>query len=159
MENQKVDIKLKNKNTITKKIGEQSYKIVPYIALQEKATIMEEIYVLYQERVQENEHLIPLLAGIIADMDLIILREKTNINLENISYDDLVCSGVLDTVKDTIVNYKDIRDSVEYMIFLFRLPDMSDMKNMNFDIKDLMKDKSQEEINEVIEQIQSQIEE
>lgn len=147
-----VKLNFKKKRNITKKLGDQSFKIKPFISIDEKEYILNAICGSLTERMEEKEEITPLILGIQADLDMLICILCTNVNLEGVKYEDIYNSEFLSIVKENIVNYKDIEKSCTDLVYFLKiinsLPDISGLSE-NFDIKKLMEGKSPEEIEEL----------
>lgn len=145
MENN-VKLDFKKKRSITKKIGDQNFKIKPFISIDEKEYILNTILSSLEKRIKENEGIIPLIMGIEADLDLLVCIICTNVNLEGIKYDDIYNSGFFSIVKENIINYDDIKDAANTLIYLLKITNMLPDLDEKFNIEDIVKDKTPEEI-------------
>lgn len=147
----KVKINFKSKRRITKKIGDQSFKIKPFISLDEKEYILNVICNSFNSRIESGEELSYLISGIQADLDTLICTICTNVDLDGVEYEDIYNSEFIPIVKESVINYKDIEQSCNNMITILRmstlLPDLSKITE-NFDTEKLMEGKSAEEIEE-----------
>ena len=147
----KVKLNFKKKRKITKKIGDQSFKIKPFISLNEKEYILNVICDSFNSRIESGEDYSYLASGIQADLDMLICAMCTNVDLEGMEYEDIYNSEFIPIVKESIINYRDIEQSCNNMITVLRisslLPDLNKTAE-NFDIEKLMEGKSVEEIEE-----------
>lgn len=148
MEN-KVKLNFKKKRNITKKIGDQSFKIKPFISIDEKEYILDTICKSFNKRLKEDENIIAMITGIQADLDLLVCALCTNVDLSDINYDDIYNSDFISLVKENIINYDDIEKSCNNMINILKisnlLPDLNETLN-DINFEELMKNKSSEEI-------------
>lgn len=146
MENN-VKLDLKKKRNITKKIGDQSFKIKPFISIEEKEYILNQICKSLSERISEKENIVPLMLGVQADLDLLICAICTNVNMDNIDYETVYNSEFLTLVKDNIVNYKDIENTINNLMLFIRITSLlPDLKGGDFDLKKIMEGRNIEEI-------------
>lgn len=148
MEN-KVKLNFKKKRNITKKIGDQSFKIKPFISIDEKEYILDTICKSFNKRLKEDENIVAMITGIQADLDLLVCALCTNVDLSDINYDDIYNSDFISLVKENIINYDDIEKSCNNMINILKisnlLPDLNETLN-DINFEELMKNKSSEEI-------------
>ena len=148
----KVKLNFKKKRKITKKIGDQSFKIKPFISLNEKEYILNMICKSFNSRIESGEDFSYLIAGIQADLDMLVCTMCTNVDLENVKYEDIYNSEFIPVVKENVINYRDIEQSCNNMITILRisslLPDLNKITE-DFDIKKLTEGKSVEEIEEL----------
>lgn len=148
---EKVKINFKKKRRITKKIGDQSFKIKPFITIDEKEYILNEICKSFNSRLEENEEASYIIAGIQADLDVLVCSICTNVDLSDIEYETIYNSEFIPMVKENIINYKDIEQSCNSMITILRisslLPDLTKMTE-GFDIKKILDGKTKKEIEE-----------
>lgn len=128
-----MEVTLKKSNKISRTYNKQVVKIKPYVSLNEKADILAKAYNSYLERVEESGGLVEIIAGLDADVQvLVLLASVPDLELpDEITYDELLGSGFIHFVLKEVVNYPDIRNSVHDLIRLFviseRIPDINEM--------------------------------
>lgn len=148
----RIKLNFKSKRRVTKKIGDQSFKIKPFISLSEKEYILNAICESFNSRIESGEDISCLISGIQADLDMLICTMCTNVDLEGIEYENIYNSEFIPMVKESIINYKDVEQSCNNMITILRistlLPDLNKITE-DFDIKKLTEGKSVEEIEEL----------
>lgn len=148
-----VKLNFHSKKNVTKKIGDQSFKIKPFISIAEKEYILEKIAESINERLDREEDIVPLIAGIQGDLDMLICFICTDVNLDGIDYKDIYNSEFIPMVKSCIINYDDIEKSCNSLMTILKfahlIPDLSILKD-NFNLEDLAKNRTPEEIEGII---------
>jgi hypothetical protein len=150
----KIKLKFENEKTKTLDWNGQKFKVNPIINNENKLYIYSEIERCYNERIKEKEAGIPLNMGLSADLDVIVCSLQTNVDLTDVSYDDMVSSGFISLVKGNIYNYNEVKDDVNSLIFSLRLesmiPDLSDIFD-GTNVFEGIEKKSPEEIQRLID--------
>lgn len=153
-------VKLQFDKCVKKKVdwNGQKFEIQPLVDNKNKLYIYNEIERCFNERIKEQEDNIPLNLGLSADLDMLICALQTNVNLDDVSYDDMVTSGFVSFVKSNINNYNEIKQNVDSLIIVLviksLLPDLSNFLT-EFDIMGGIKDKSPEEIQKMLEVLEA----
>ena len=85
-----MNLKLKEKKHIIRFFGLKPIKLKSYITDSEKLFILEQIQESYEERLKEKENIVPLIAGLEADIDILICTLSVqDIDFTNLKYSDL----------------------------------------------------------------------
>ena len=117
-----MNLKLKEKKHIIRFFGLKPIKLKSYITDSEKLFMLEQIQESYEERLKEKENIVPLIAGLEADIDILICTLSVqDIDFTNLKYSDLNNSGFLNFVKKYVSNYDEIRKSCFDMISLLKI--------------------------------------
>lgn len=143
-------LKLKSIKNKKKYFSGNLIEISPIITVNEKLLILEKIYNSYEERLNESENIVSIISGIFADIDFLIANICVkNFELSEFSYEELENSGFINFIKKNIYNYEDIRKACIDMIQFIRLDEIFPNLDKNFSLEELLKDKSEEEINSI----------
>ena len=157
-----MNLKLKEKKHIIRFFGLKPIKLKSYITDSEKLFILEQIQESYEERLKEKENIVPLIAGLEADIDILICTLSVqDIDFTNLKYSDLNNSGFLNFVKKYVSNYDEIRKSCFDMISLLKIEslihNMSEFMNKFSDnatfLENLAEGKTSEEISALTEEL------
>jgi len=109
-------LNLNKKKKITRKLGEQSFQITPYINLYQKNFILNKLLEFYNDAKSEGDF-VNYILEVRCNLDVMIITAITDIELdETVKYDDLVSSGLIDIIRKTVINYDEIYQDAMFMI-------------------------------------------
>lgn len=122
-------LNLNKKKKVTRKLGEQSFSVVPYISLSQKEFILDKLIEFYNDSKTNNET--KYLLELRANLDILVISATTDIELDESDYEDLVSSGLINLIRKTVINYDEIYQDALFMIQATRFADL--MKNLESD--------------------------
>jgi len=109
-------LNLNKKKKITRKLGEQSFYITPYVNLYQKNFILNKLLEFYNDAKSEGDF-VNYILEVRCNLDVMIITAITDIELdETVKYDDLVSSGLIDIIRKTVINYDEIYQDAMFMI-------------------------------------------
>ena len=142
----KLDIK-KIDNIIEKEIYGQKIKFNKYLDQKSCGFIINECIETLGATSDQNKTLATALIGVLQTMNICLCYLTTNIDIEDVSYEDLYIMGVFKTIEETLINYNEIKEMVilcisliyDYVIYgtLENLPTTKQMTENLEGIKDI----------------------
>ena len=149
MFDEKVKLNLENfDNTITKEINGQEFKFHKYLEQEYCKAIINECLDRFIEVNNENHNFTLSIMAVLQTMNISLCYLTTNIDIENVSYEDLSAIGVFKTLEETLVNYNEIKDNVlscvglmfDYIIFnaIEQLPSSKQMNDNLQEMREIM---------------------
>lgn len=149
---------LDNKDYLKVKFGKNKLEIKRCISDQEKLFILEQLEKSYEERIKDNENLISLIAGLDADIEILLCNICVkDVDFKNYKYSELHNSGFISFIKSKVCNFSEIKDSCFEMINMLKLetliPDMSQFASNDNIIEKISKISNEESIVELTKQI------
>ena len=108
----RVKIDLKKKQTSTVKIGDVSIKVKPWISLAEAVYIVDESCFYGKQLIEEKQSDATVVLSTLTKMDMLITLLATNIDMDDLDADFLGSAGIFAIVKEKVLNYDNIKDSV-----------------------------------------------
>jgi len=113
-------LNLNKKKKLTRKLGEQSFQITPYITLYQKDFILNKLLEFYNESKSKGDF-VNYILEIRCNLDIMIISATTDIELdETVKYDALLSSGLIDIVRDTVINYDELYQDAMFMINIIK---------------------------------------
>lgn len=107
-------IELKTKRKLTKKINGQEFHLTPYINLTQKEFILNKLFEYYEEN--KDSTFVDLISGFRAILDVLVLKATTDIDTDNLEYDDMLSSGLIELIRDSVINYNEIYQDSFYFL-------------------------------------------
>lgn len=107
-------IELKTKRKLTKKINGQEFHLTPYINLTQKEFILNKLFEYYEEN--RDNTFVDLISGFRAILDVLVLKATTDIDTDNLEYDDVLSSGLIELIRDSVINYNEIYQDSFYFL-------------------------------------------
>lgn len=148
MFNEKIKLNLENfDNTVTKEINGQEFKFNKYLEQDLCKTVIDECIGRFIEINNENHDFTSSIMSVLQTMNISLCYLTTNIDIDNVSYEDLCAIGIFKAIEETLINYKEIKDNVmsciglmfDYIIFnaIEQLPSSKQMNDNLQDIKEI----------------------
>jgi len=108
-------LNLNNKRKLTRTINGQSFSVVPYIDTTKKQFILTKVLEYYEEMTGEDFQYV--VCTLRAEIDTLIIKIVTDIEFdEDTSYDKLLSSGLINVVRDSVINYDEIYQDALFVI-------------------------------------------
>lgn len=107
----KIKIDMKSKGTSTYKIGDASVKIKSWINSDEVAYIVNDVLYNFKETIQQEEDAVALV-GALLRMDLLIVALATNLDINELTADEVGATGLFNAIHEKVLNYGLIKDAV-----------------------------------------------
>lgn len=111
MFDEKIKIAFNKKHVVTKKISGAEIKISPYLVSSEITFILDKCVAHFNDLFQ-SDNLITAVASTVAQMELLVCANATNVDLEGAKYDDISSCGLIQVVRETVVNYDTIKSAL-----------------------------------------------
>lgn len=99
-------------NTVTRLINGQEFKFNKYLEQEFCKVVINECLDRFIEVNNENKDYTVSIMSVLQTMNISLCYLTTNIDIENISYEDLSALGVFKTIEDTLINYSEIKSNV-----------------------------------------------
>jgi len=113
-------LELNNKRKCKKSICGQEFSLIPYVNLSQKNFILNKLLEYYEEG--KDESFVQLILELRADLDILIIKSVTDIEIdEESSYEDLVSSGLIDLIRKSVINYDEIYQDAFYVLQVNRI--------------------------------------
>lgn len=116
-------LNLNKKKKVTRKLGDQSFFVNPYVSLFQKDFILNKLLEYYNESKAKEDFLQNLLE-FRANFDVLVISAVTDIEIEGTEYEDLVTSGLIDILRKTVINYEEIYQDALFMLESVRIADL-----------------------------------
>jgi len=132
-------LNLNKKKKISRKIGEQSFSVVPYVDLAKKSFILDEL-IQYYNNSKEVDNFTKNLLEYRANFDILILKAVTDIEItEEDNYEDMISSGLIDIIRKTVINYDEIYQDALFMLECSKLAGLISKLDVGDILNDLPK--------------------
>jgi hypothetical protein len=143
-------LNLNKKKKLTRKLGEQSFQITPYITLYQKDFILNKLLEFYNESKSEGDF-VNYILEIRCNLDIMIISATTDIELdETVKYDALLSSGLIDIVRDTVINYDELYQDAMFMLNVVKMseimPNVESLNGLFNELPDMLKSMPPEEV-------------
>ena len=106
---EKIDIKIASKESVVVPFGDGIVKVSQYISLSNKIILMK-IYI--EALLEQNSDIYTSYLKAEYGLILGILNANTSVNVDNVSVEDVVTSGLWDKVKENIKNYDEFKQQI-----------------------------------------------
>lgn len=121
-------LSLNSKRKIKKTICGQEFSLTPFVNLSQKSFIIEKILKYYEDG--KNESFVQLVLELRANLDVLIIKATTDIEIdENSVYEDLVSSGLVDLIRKSVINYEEIYQDAFYTLQVNRISSLLPNEN------------------------------
>ena len=101
MFNEKIKLNLDNfDNTVTKEINGQEFKINKYLEQDLCKTVIDECIDRFIEINNENHDFASSIMSVLQTMNISLCYLTTNIDIDNVSYEDLCAIGIFKTIEE-----------------------------------------------------------
>lgn len=128
-----MNLTFNKKRRVKRTVCGQEISVVPYITLEEKSFIISEIVEGISKRMSGNEEFPYIVAGVDVDLDMLLIKLTTEVENGFDEYEEMIASGFITMLHETIVNYDDIRATIESIIYIKYietiLPDKNSLVN------------------------------
>lgn len=135
-------------NVVEKEIYGQKIKFNKYLEQSYCKVIIETCIESFLGKNDENKDFTTSIMNILQSMNISLCYLTTNINIDNISYEDLCAMGIFKTIEETLINYNEIKESImmgisiifNYLTYntLQQLPTTKQMAENLSEIKDII---------------------
>lgn len=99
-------------NIIEKEIYGQKVKFNKYLPLDYCKFIIDSCIDRFMEVNKDNKDFTTSIMSVTQTMNVYLCYLVTDIDMDNIAYEDLYAMGVFSTIEETLINYKEIKDTV-----------------------------------------------
>jgi len=141
-------LNLNKKRKVIRKLGDNSFSVVPYVTLYQKDYILEKLLEYYNES-KEAKGFAKYVLEFRANLDVMIINATTDIETEGLDYDDLVSSGLIDLIRKTVINYDEIYQDAQFILNVTKMseifPSMEDLEKSFSQIPEVLKNMSPEQ--------------
>lgn len=134
-------------NVVTKQIYGQEFKFNKYLDQNSCEFVINQCLESFIKKNNEEMNYITAMNSILQTMNICLCYLTTNIEIDDIAYEDLYIMGVFQTIEETLINYNEIKNTViacvglmfDYVIYnaLNQLPTNTDMVNNLEQIKEI----------------------
>lgn len=135
-------------NIIEKEICGQKFKFNKYLNEEECSFVINECMKHFIKTNNEKQNFSLSVMSSIQMMNICLCYLATNIDIDNISYEDLYIMGIFEEIKNTLINYQEIKDNVltsislmfNYIIYdaIEKLPSNKDMVDNLQEMRDIL---------------------
>lgn len=135
-------------NIVEKEIYGQKVKFNKYLEQEYCQFIINECIENFVNTNNDKQDFSLSIMSILKTMNICLCYLTTNIDIENISYEDLCAMGIFKTIEETLINYKEIKDEIiisinlmfNYLIYntLESLPTTKEMTDNLSEIRNIM---------------------
>lgn len=132
----KLDVK-KVDNVVTKQIHGQEFKFNKYLDQISCEFVINQCLESFIKKNNEEMNYITAMNSALQTMNICLCYLTTNIEIEDIAYEDLYIMGIFKTIEETLINYQEIKSAViscvglmfDYVIYdaLNQLPTNTEM--------------------------------
>lgn len=155
------ELKFPKKHKKNVKFGSQVFSVTPFISVSQKQWILEKLYLDYQILLEENQGNYIMITELGAKLDILLaicVTELGVVDFDKYDYETLLLSGFFDVLKNSVVNYEDVRASMYAMINLLHI----EKSLPNFNVGGLFEDmedtpENKEIVSKMTEVIKSKI--
>lgn len=111
---------LNKKRKIKKTICGQEFSLTPFVDISQKNFILSKLLEYYDA--SKNESFVQLVLELRANLDILILKSTTDIDVDEESdYEDMVTSGLINLIRESVINYDEIYQDAFYVLQVNRI--------------------------------------
>lgn len=118
-------LELNKKRKLTRKVCGQDITIVPYIDIVKKQIILDKLVSYFQDAKENEEDYNRIICETRANYDVLVIKLNTDVEIlpEDI-YEDMISSGLIETVREAIYNYDEVYEDAMLVISILKLASM-----------------------------------
>lgn len=142
----KLDVK-KVDNVAIKQIHGQEFKFNKYLDQNSCEFVINQCLESFIKKINEEKNYIIAINSVLQTMNICLCYLTTNIEIEDVAYEDLYIMGVFKTIEETLINYDEIKNNIiacievmfDYVIYnaFEELPTSKEMMNNLKQIKEV----------------------
>lgn len=143
-------LKLNKKRKVKRKICGQEVEFIPYVDMGQKKYILDSIVESTRKRLDnDSSDFTFLVTTAYMTLDFLLLNAVTEVENSVDEYQEMVSSGLIETLHDAVTNYNDLKSSVDCVLYLCYLekiiPSAGDLSRDLESLNDFMNNMTEEQ--------------
>lgn len=140
------------KRKLSRKVCGQDVSIVPYIDTAKKRLIIEKLVSYFQESLDAGDEYDKVVCETRGNYDVLVIKLNTDVEiLPEDNYEDMLSSGLIDVVRDSIYNYDEVYNDAMLIMSMLKivsiLPQLDSMNDVFAGLSDTLNNMDEKQKN------------
>lgn len=140
------------KRKLSRKVCGQDVSIVPYIDTAKKRLIIEKLVSYFQESLDAGDEYDKVVCETRGNYDVLVIKLNTDVEiLPEDNYEDMLSSGLIDVVRDSIYNYDEVYNDAMLIMSMLKivsiLPQIDSMNDVFAGLSDTLNNMDEKQKN------------